>query len=250
MRNTLQMTSLLVGVVLLSAMSMPTWAVDGVILIDQNKALAGGVTPGDAPGFPVTISLPGSYRLAGNLTVPDANTDAVVITASNVTLDLNGFRIRGAGLAGTGKGVRSDFSNNITVLNGVIFGMGSHGIALGGSSAGTGNHLIEKVSSDLNGGDGIHIAYGRIVNSSASGNGGDGISAVGGTISNVTVDTNNNGVNALAGVIVSFSSMSFNQGYGLTGGSSLNNTFDFNFTGTSLNAVKLGPSACNGSVCP
>ena len=26
-------------------------AVDGVILIDQNRALAGGITPGDAPGF-------------------------------------------------------------------------------------------------------------------------------------------------------------------------------------------------------
>ena len=42
-------------------------AVDGVTLIDQNKALAGSVTPGDTPGFPVTISQPGSYRLSGNL---------------------------------------------------------------------------------------------------------------------------------------------------------------------------------------
>src|SRR5712692_4005736 len=71
------------------------YAVDGVVLIDQNRALAGGVTPGDAPGFPVTISVPGSYRLSGNLTVPDANTTAIQVTADNVTLDLNGFSIIG-----------------------------------------------------------------------------------------------------------------------------------------------------------
>ncbi len=41
----------------------PAGAVDGVVLIDQNRALAGNVTPGDTPGFPVTISLSGSYRL-------------------------------------------------------------------------------------------------------------------------------------------------------------------------------------------
>jgi hypothetical protein len=50
---------------------------DGVVYIDQNHALGGGVTPGDAAGFPVTISQSGSYRLSGNLTVPDLNTTAI-----------------------------------------------------------------------------------------------------------------------------------------------------------------------------
>ena len=62
MRKTMQIASLLVAAALLARVAMPTWAVDGVILIDQTKALAGNVTPGDTPGFPVTISLPGSYR--------------------------------------------------------------------------------------------------------------------------------------------------------------------------------------------
>src|ERR1022692_224651 len=70
-------------------------AVDGVVLISQVQALAGNVTPGDAPGFPVTISVPGSYRLSGNLTVPDQNTTAIQIAADNVTIDLNGFSILG-----------------------------------------------------------------------------------------------------------------------------------------------------------
>lgn len=70
-----------------------TYAVDGVVLIDQNRALAGNVTPGDTAGFPVTISQPGSYRLSGNLTVGTANVRAIQITVDNVTLDLNGFQV-------------------------------------------------------------------------------------------------------------------------------------------------------------
>ncbi len=82
-------------VCMLAAISSSLYAVDGVILIDQNHALIGNITPGDAPGFPVTISQPGSYRLSGDLIVPDANTTAIQITADHVTLDLNGFAIIG-----------------------------------------------------------------------------------------------------------------------------------------------------------
>jgi hypothetical protein len=64
------------------------------VTIDQNKAMAGNVTPGDAAGFPVTISQPGHYKLTSNLIVPAA-TQGIVITAENVTLDLNGFGIIG-----------------------------------------------------------------------------------------------------------------------------------------------------------
>ncbi len=69
-------------------------AVDGETLITQAKALAGNVTPGDAPGFPVTLSLPGKYKLAGNLTVPDG-ADGILIDNDLVTLDLNGFTLQG-----------------------------------------------------------------------------------------------------------------------------------------------------------
>jgi len=74
----------------------PATAVDGVIEINQARALAGGVTPGDGAGFPVTISASGSYRLTGNLTVP-AGVDAIDIdpSAHHVTLDLNRFEIAG-----------------------------------------------------------------------------------------------------------------------------------------------------------
>jgi hypothetical protein len=62
--------------------------------IDQNKALSGSITPGDSPGFPITLSVAGAYKLTGNLVVP-ANLSGVEVTAAGVTLDLNGFNISG-----------------------------------------------------------------------------------------------------------------------------------------------------------
>lgn len=79
--------------------SLPALAVDGVVLIDQNKALAGNVTPGDAAGFPVTLSKPGSYRLSGNLSAP-AGAHGILIASAGVTLDLNGFTLASEGAGG------------------------------------------------------------------------------------------------------------------------------------------------------
>jgi hypothetical protein len=108
-------------------------AMDGTKLISQNNALAGNVTPGDAPGFPVTISVRGSYVLSSNLTVPDANTTAIEITVEDVTLDLNGFTIQGPTVCegfprvcaptGSGTGVETaflSFIRNIAVVNGTV----------------------------------------------------------------------------------------------------------------------------------
>src|ERR1700689_5095189 len=79
----------------LAAISSSLYAVDGVVLINQSNAAAGSITPGDAPGFPITISQSGSYKLSSDLIVPDANTTAIEITAKWVTIDMNGFSIIG-----------------------------------------------------------------------------------------------------------------------------------------------------------
>jgi len=105
------------GLVLLG-IAAPAFAVDGIALISQARALAGNVTPGDAPGFPVTISQPGSYRLSDNLTVP-AGIDGIQISSDDVTLDLNGFRIASAGGAATGL-AHTGAGKNIAVTNGTI----------------------------------------------------------------------------------------------------------------------------------
>jgi hypothetical protein len=98
-------------------------ATDGQVLITQARAWVGGVTPGDTPGFPVTISRPGSYRLASNLVFTAG--DVIVIQASDVTLDLNGFVIRGGGgYPGYGWGINVFYTDpphqNIVVTNGTI----------------------------------------------------------------------------------------------------------------------------------
>jgi hypothetical protein len=168
----------------LGATSTTVRAADGAVLIDQNRAVAGNITPGDDPGFPVTISQPGSYRLAGNLTVPDADTSAIVITADGVTLDLNGFSIAGplvctAGPTVTclsaGKGIGIEGSHilaatrGVRVFNGSVRGMGSMGILLGGIGS-----SVSQIRVDQNGGGGISV-YGNVSDSAATLNGSFGI---------------------------------------------------------------------------
>jgi hypothetical protein len=219
MKNALAVpcTSLVLAALL--ALTPPAHAVDGVKLINQAKAMAGGATPGDAPGFPVTISQPGSYRLSGNLTVPNADTTAIEITASHVTLDLNGFAILGptdcsGGLnpcAGDGDGVgitTPSVQFNITIRNGTIQGMGSGGILLTGDS-----HLVEYMHVRSNGGGtaGIRItasvdAGSSIVqHSTVQRNAGLGIDVSRGAVRYNVVD-----VNLSSGIGVSVGSASYN----------------------------------------
>src|SRR5579864_7254764 len=61
------------------------FAVDGVVLINQSSVMAAG-------GFPYRITQTGSYKLSGNLVAP-VDQQAILITANNVTLDLNGFNV-------------------------------------------------------------------------------------------------------------------------------------------------------------
>ena len=79
--------------------AVPAHAVDGVIEINQAKALAGSVTGTDGGNFPVTIDKGGSYRLTSNLVVP-ADLNGIVVSIigasadpSIVDIDLNGFTI-------------------------------------------------------------------------------------------------------------------------------------------------------------
>src|SRR3954463_6871090 len=88
----------LVWACVLAALPGSVYAADGVVLIDQDRAMAGDITNGDAPGFPVTISQPGSYRLSGNLTLSAPDVTPIQTTADGVTLDLAGFSIIGPSL--------------------------------------------------------------------------------------------------------------------------------------------------------
>ncbi len=178
------MRTRLLPILLLVLAASAALAGDGRIEINQTNALAGGVTPGDAPGFPVTLSASGSYVLTSSLTVPDANTSAIVLegTADYSTVDLNGFSIHGPIVcsafscngSGTGVGIEaSTTTTNTRVLNGIIRGMGGDGLSLAhrnyvhrvtaysngghGMSVGERSSVIE-CQAEFNGKAGIHIA--------------------------------------------------------------------------------------------
>src|ERR1035438_9382322 len=71
----------------------------------------------------VTISSPGSYYLTTNITVTAG--DAITITASGVTLDLNGFTVSSSAGSPAGTGILLAGGNtDITILNGHIQGTG------------------------------------------------------------------------------------------------------------------------------
>jgi hypothetical protein len=76
--------------------------------------------------LPVFIGQPGSYYLTGSFDV-GAGQDGIVVSANNVTIDLNGFTIRSFDPTNGNVGIRLDvpvFSHfdNITILNGHIVG--------------------------------------------------------------------------------------------------------------------------------
>lgn len=188
-------TSMVAAVLALAA----TNASAAVVLIDQKIALAGRVTAGDAPGFPVTISEPGSYRLNGNLVVTDPSTTVIEITANDVTLDLGGFRISGpntctrtpvqCAFQGGGIGIKAVADTglspaNVRIMNGTVRGMGGHGIRMLGDGT-----VVERVQSVENGGPGIVVGAGSVIDSFASQNG-SGASVVG-LVVRGTVATNN-----------------------------------------------------------
>ena len=241
-------------------------AVDGQKLIDMAKVAAGGLTPGDTPGFPVTISQPGSYKLSGNLTVPNPNTTAIEIAASHVTLDLNGFAILGitncsGGLnpcvdEGLGNGiVTAGAQFNITLRNGTIQGMGSDGILLQGDS-----HLVEYMHVRSNGGDGISIRGGSdkgssiVQHNTAQRNSGFGILLGKGLVSHNVADVNSSGIFLVVGT-VSHNVATQNVVNGLlfpTGNavSYIGNTLTDNRFNVSLNGKNLGQNLCDRTVCP
>lgn len=228
-------------------------AVDGVVLIDQNKALAGNVTPGDAPGFPITLSQPGSYRLAGNLTIGDPFVNVIEIRASNVTIDLNGFTIQGpnvcslavdgtvtCSLPGSGAGVRAIptspiASSAVTVTNGTIRGMSGPAVDLV-SAATTGSRIVGLAA--------VGNAYGIYASTLA-------------LVQNNVVHTNQgSGVRVGGASVVLDNNISFNSGFGLLAVTSTasigyaRNVITRNALGSVNGGVAIGPNACdNNQLC-
>lgn len=97
---------------------------NGVVIFTQADAIAGNVTPGDAPGFPVTISVTGSYRLGSSFLVATA-VNGIEVTAPEVSIDLAGFRIAGSGV---GRNGITSFQRALSLRNGTVRGFSLDGV--------------------------------------------------------------------------------------------------------------------------
>jgi parallel beta-helix repeat protein len=106
--------------------------------------------------IPYTISQPGSYYLTSNLT-PASDLPGITVFADNVTIDLNGFTLRG--FAGsTNGGIDAQAGDGLVVRNGAIQGWGYVGVSAAGNTA-----VIEDLVLTDGTGFGIIVSGGSVV---------------------------------------------------------------------------------------
>jgi hypothetical protein len=164
-------------------------ALDGEVLIDQATARAGGVTPGDGPGFPVTISRTGKYKLTGNLNAGSRRV-GIRVKAPNVTIDLNGFTISGGTVA-----IEAADDDGLTVMNGTIDGASSQGIVARSFA------VVQDMQITNTGSVGVTLeSAGRVLRSTISDTAGTGIQCRGQCLiahNIITRSTNGSGVELL-----------------------------------------------------
>jgi hypothetical protein len=269
------------GVALALLLAASAHAGDGVIEINAASAAAGGVTPGDTPSLPVTLTLPGSYRLTGNLTTTDPNQDVIRVAADHVTLDLGGHTISGPASCaafpctntGGGRAIATVAPNpltdptadNLRITNGVVRGMGGFGIEVVGDSCQIDGLLVSdnggngiqafcvgqvlRTISRRNGDNGIHLVHGIVADSQAIGNATTGIYISGSAL----VIRNNATSNGALGVFSGGdSSLLGNTLIGNTGGGfqvSANTGYGQNVISGNGAPQTTGGSQMGGNVC-
>jgi hypothetical protein len=196
-----------------------------VIEINQARALAGSVTPGDAPGFPVEIFTRGSFRLTSDLAVP-AGAGGISVHASGTRIDLNGFTLSsttecsGAPLvcAPTGAGVGITVGNgvnDVSVRDGRVAGFGFYGVFLLEESR------AERLTVESNGERGIYVGPGCVVTDNiVRRNGGIGIEVGAGSRVFSNLVSGNAGWGAVLGLSTGFAHNTFdaNEGGSVSGG--------------------------------
>lgn len=200
-------------------------AADGALEINESCAVQTGCFAGDALGYPVTISQPGSYVLSGNLVIPDVNQTAILVSADQVSIDLNDFAIIQSTCvgvffscrptSGVGTGIDVDDINSrsgLTIQGGSIVGMGLNGIRLGMDSKVLNMRVRWNRNVGIGGQNGIHV-----MDSIVAGNGGHGIFVTNSltALDNVLIDNGSNGVVCGGGCIVSGSAVFRNGATGI-----------------------------------
>ncbi len=150
-------------------------AVVGLVFVGLPQAARAQTKLKPGQCCPVKVKKSGSYILTGNLEPNNANTDAISVTASNVTIDLGGYSIVGPAKNGNGIGINAGAQNGVTVQNGSVSGMGSNGVVLG--NYGVARNLQVTGNGTSGSGAGIQCvgASCLVSNCIASGNGSSGL---------------------------------------------------------------------------
>ena len=152
------------------------FALLGVIAMLAARTEGGPLDPTGPPSstqrtsitsLPYTITQPGSYYLTADL-VGVAGQNGITVGADDVTIDLNGFTLRGA--IGSLDGIfAAGIRTNLTVRNGVVKDWGEEGI--GGSGSEIRDALISDITVSGNSGTAIRINNGVVTNCNLVDNG-------------------------------------------------------------------------------
>jgi hypothetical protein len=213
-----------------------------------------------APSFPITISQPGSYKLAGNLNVP-AGVSAIVVTAANVTLDLGGYSIIGgnqcsggwSAMSCTGSttsvGIDAHTPNLVSITNGQVSGFGI-GVRLGFGSTAADLRVSNMAIYGIVAQTGSTVRSTNVFYVK-----GTGIAASEALVEHVNVGYTPTAISAQSGLVIGSVISNVltgivDVGYGMGVGPSLREThvqaLGAPFSG---NVRSLGNNSCNGSLC-
>ena len=219
------------SIVCVTFVSTPTRAQEKstAIPIEANRAAAGSKAI-------FILSKPGSYLLNKNITVTRAGVDAVDITASGVTIDLQGFVISGS-TSGTGVGINAAGENNVVIRDGTVTGMGGAAIITGlnatislvtataDSSAGTPGPVIQA-------GNGSSIID-NVINGGNAGGVGCGSTGGSACLARGNIIQGSGGVGMMFGDSTSGYAGNVIQG----------------FSTSVMGGTSIGTNLCNGSPC-
>jgi len=186
------------------------------------------------------ISKPGSYQLARDIVNNHAGYDSVLVTASDVTIDLEGLSIMSTAST-TGAGIDATGQSNVVIRDGIITGSGGGPAIVAGTNANISGITASGNSNASGAGASIQAGNGsQIVSNTVTGSGSGGISCGVGCVARDNVIQNNTGVG-----------MTFSDATSGYAGNVLQGN-DGNTVGTTgqvSGGTSLSQNLCNGVAC-
>lgn len=141
--------------------------------VEPRTAISAANTPGDADSL-FKITQPGSYYLTGNI-AGVAGKHGIEIASSGVTLDLNGFELRGVVGSFDGVNISAVRGRNIEVKNGALRSWGDCGLEMEDNFGQPPAATLTNLRSSLNTRHGFEIAsWSRVLDCYAQENSGHG----------------------------------------------------------------------------